>query len=190
MKKLLFVLLAATGISATPLAHAAETPLGWYVGGSLGASRTTLYRNPRDGLVEDDKSDLAWSLRGGYRFHKNWAVEGGYTDLGETRYHFTGEPQVGIKLKAWHLTAVGILPFTERLSGFGKLGVAYIRLNDDGVTFNDTVPHAGLGLSYALTHAVAVRTDYDYYGNTQLGQDGISAKTRSQALTVGLDYRF
>jgi hypothetical protein len=77
VKKSLFVLLAATGIAAAPITHAAESPLGWYAGGNLGIARTTLDRNPSEGLLEDDITDLTWALRGGYRFHKNWAVEAG-----------------------------------------------------------------------------------------------------------------
>jgi opacity protein-like surface antigen len=89
-----------------------------------------------------------------------------------------------------HLTAVGILPFTERISGFAKLGVAQVR-GDDGIDkSNDITPHAGLGLSYDLTNAVVLRADYDYYGRAQLGQDGISAKTRTQALSFGFDFHF
>jgi len=191
MKKTLLALLAVIGVSANSATLSAETSTGWYVGANLGFSRTTLDREPREGLIEDDKSDLSWSLRAGYRFHQNWAVEAGYTDLGESRYHFPDEPQGTLKFKTLHLSAIGILPLTERLSVFGKLGVAYLQSDDSGVDrSSDTVPHAGLGLSYALTKTIDLRTDYDYFGRAQLGEGSISAKTTSQVLSVGVDYRF
>lgn len=190
MKQLPFVLLTVASVAATAPVLAAEVPGGWYVGASVGAVQTTITRNPSNGLAVDDKSDTAWSLRGGYRFHENWALEAGYANLGKVRYHFPGYPQHAVKFEVFHLSAVGILPLTEHLSGFAKLGVASVRANDEGKKASDTTPHAGLGLSYALTQAMSLRADYDYYGRAELGENGVSAKSRHQTLSIGLDYRF
>src|SRR5205085_4251234 len=76
-----------TTLGGTALAQLAP---GWYVGGNLGRASTDFDAPapvvpPGVGFNEDD-TDTAGKLFGGYQFHRNFALEFGYYDLG--RYDF------------------------------------------------------------------------------------------------------
>src|SRR5882762_8840584 len=78
-------------LAIPPGASAQDSP--WYIGGSIGQSRVKL---DTDGLSRDlaaagmantgfsgNETDTGFKLFGGYRFHPNFAVEGGYAELGK-----------------------------------------------------------------------------------------------------------
>lgn len=178
------------GLALSGAAHSAEpTATGFYFGGSVGASTIDLQRSPDNGLHQTDKRDTAYTLRAGYRLHTHWAAETGYVNPGKIRYNFPDEPEYTIKTKLWHVTAVGILPLTDKFAAFGKVGAARVTLNEDGDKASKTSLHLGLGASYALTSAISLRTEFDDYGKPDFGQGG-SAKIRARQLSAGIDYRF
>lgn len=189
MKSSITLALILSGFAGMSAAHAAEAVGGWYLGGSVGAATTDGSTNI-SGLAMTDKTDIALSLRGGYRLHANWAVEAGYADLGKSKYRQTGFPDGTIKTNLWHVDAVGILPLADKFAVFGKLGVAQMNYEDSGYKENKTTPHLGLGVSYALTPAVALRAEYDDYGKASFGSGSNSTDLRSHQFSLGLDYRF
>lgn len=134
------ILGAGTVIAIALSGGAAAADAGWYLGGSLGQSRFDVDTSGFTGSV--DKRDTAWSLFGGYQMNRNLGLELGYTDFGKATFNGTlglAIPPVpagagargGIDATAWWLAAVGTIPFTERLSGYGKLGLNYneVKLN-------------------------------------------------------------
>jgi OOP family OmpA-OmpF porin len=139
--------LVALAVLISPYAVAEDA--GWYGGLSGGQSRA-LIDDPRitsgllgSGLtatfIDDKKLDTGFKLFGGYQFNRNFSLEGGYFDLGKFGFTATTVP-VGtlrgdIKLRGLNLDAVGTLPFTEKFSGFGRVGATY---NDAVDTFNGT----------------------------------------------------
>jgi OOP family OmpA-OmpF porin len=95
--------LAAGALAAVPaLAQVQTDERALYLGGGIG--------------VNDDEESV-WRLFGGYRAHRNLAVELGYADLGEM--NIAGRPA---NTEAWELVGLGILPLTEQISVYGKLG--------------------------------------------------------------------
>ena len=120
-------------------------------------------------IVNDD-TDTGYKLFGGYKFNRNFAVEGGYFDLG--RFGFTattvpaGTLNGSIKLRGVNLDAVGILPITEKFSAFGRVGVNYAEARDSfsgtgAVTVTnpnpskrDTNVKFGAGLQYDFTQSL------------------------------------
>src|SRR5437879_7979787 len=81
-------------------ASAQDSP--WYIGGSIGQSRVKL---DTGGLSSDlaaagmantgfsaNETDTGFKLFGGYRFHPNFAVEGGYAELGRSEEHTSELP--------------------------------------------------------------------------------------------------
>src|ERR1035437_3694650 len=135
--------LAALAVIATPFAVAEDS--GWYGGVNIGQSRATIVdARITSGLVgqgaattsiTDDNRDTGYKLFGGYKVNRNFAVEGGYFDLG--RFGFTattvppGTLSGTIKLKGLNLDAVGILPITEKFSAFGRVGMNYAQARDN-----------------------------------------------------------
>ena len=202
--------LLALAALASPLALADES--GWYGGANVGRSSATI-DDPRinDGLlnggftsstiVDDDRS-TGYKIFGGYQLNKNFAVEGGYFDLGKFSYTATTVPagtlNGNIKLRGLNLALVGTVPLTEKFSVFGRAGLNYAQARDSfsgtgavqvtnpNPSKNDTNYKFGLGLQYAFTDALAMRVEAERYRIN----DAVGNKGHIDLVSVGLIYRF
>ena len=202
--------LVALAAIASPYAVADDT--GWYGGASVGQSRAKIDdARITSGLlgsgfattsISDDDRDTGYKIFGGYQFNKNFALEGGYFDLGKFGFTATTIPagtlHGDIKLRGLNLDAVGILPITEKFSALGRIGVNYAQARDTfsgtgavnvtnpNPSKNDTHYKVGLGLQYAFTESLAVRTELERYRiNDAVGNNG-----DIDLISVGLVYRF
>ena len=83
MQKKILVTAMLAGFAALPTLAMAQAKgnadLGFYAGISAGQSKSDC---PGGGSCDD--KDTAYRVFGGYKFHPNIAVEGGYSPLGET----------------------------------------------------------------------------------------------------------
>jgi OOP family OmpA-OmpF porin len=202
--------LAALAVIASPLALADEA--GWYGGLSVGQTRARI-DDPRiiSGLlgagftttsINDDNRDTGYKAFAGYQLNKNFALEGGYFDLG--KFGFTavtanssgpGTLNGDIKLSGVNLDAVGTAPINDRFSVFGRLGINYADAKDSfsgsGVTNpspskHDTNYKFGLGAQYAFSPLWALRAEAERYRvNDALGNKG-----DIDLWSLGLTYRF
>jgi OOP family OmpA-OmpF porin len=200
----------ALALMAATCAMADNT--GWYGGANLGQSQATiddaritsglLANGLTAGGINDINRDLGFKVFGGYQYNKYFAVEGGYFDLGQFGFNtstvpagtFSGE----IKLKGLNLDAVGILPITDKFSVFGRIGVTHIQANDSFVgtgavnvlnpspNSRDTNLKVGLGLQYALTDSLTLRSEIERYRI----DDAVGNKGDVDLVSVGLVYRF
>src|SRR3982074_1080676 len=136
--------LCLVGLAAlnSPVAVAADD--NWYLGGSIGQSRSENSHSRigtqlgGSGLtvnsISDDSRDVGFKLFGGKKFNKNFAVEGGYFDLG--KFGFTANTTPAgtfggtIKLNGFNVDALGILPITDKFSAFGRAGLQYATAKD------------------------------------------------------------
>lgn len=202
--------LMTLAVLASPYALAGDT--GWYAGISAGRS-TAEIDDPRitSGLlssgftttsITDDDRDTGYKLYGGYQFNKYFALEGGYFDLGTFGFTATTIPagtlNGTIRLKGVNLDAVGIWPFTEKFSIFGRVGVNHAQAKDRfsgtgavGVTNpnpseRDTNYKFGAGLQYAFTPALAMRGEIERYRI----DDAVGNRGDVDLLSIGLVYRF
>jgi OOP family OmpA-OmpF porin len=188
---------AATGLAAGGAVWAqAPQDVGFYLGGSLGYSTIdfetgSLAAAGMTTLTSDD-NDTGWKLFAGYQFHRNWAVEGTYYDLG----HFnasgfvTASPttpaNVSLKVKGWGLTAVGILPLQQNFSLFAKLGGFFpdSKASATAGPFAAAVDNTnaewlgGVGVSYNFSRNLAVRAEAE-----SIGSD-------AQLYSIGLQFKF
>lgn len=202
--------LVALAVIASPIASAQDA--GWYVGANVGKSRAkidnagitrNLIGNGFTGVtINDDDRDTGYKVFGGYQLNKNFALEGGYFDLGKFGYKATTVP-LGtltgtIKVRGVNFDLVGMLPVTEKFSAFGRAGVNYAQSRD---TFSGTGlvvvtnPNprkrqanfkVGLGLQYAFSDALAVRLEAERYRIN----DAIGKKGDIDLFSLGLVYRF
>jgi OOP family OmpA-OmpF porin len=195
----------------SPYAVADDTA-GWYGGISAGQSRARI-DDARiiSGLlggglattsIADDNRDTGYKLYGGYQFNRNFALEGGYFDLGQFGFMAnttpTGTLNGSIKLRGVNLDAVGILPITEKFSAFGRVGLNYAQARDSfsgtgavlvlnpNPSKRDTNYKAGLGLQYAITDSLGVRLEAERYRIN----DAMSNRGDIDLVSVGLVYRF
>jgi OOP family OmpA-OmpF porin len=202
--------LMALAVIATPFATADDT--GWYVGGNVGQTRATI-DDPRinrsllnggftSSTITDDDRSVGGKIFGGYQFNRNFALEGGYFDLGKFGYTADTVPAGTLtgKLKArgLNLDAVGILPITDKFSAFGRFGVNYADVRDSfagtgAVRVTNPNPSKraanvkfGGGLQYAFTDALAVRGEVERYRIN----DAVGNKGDIDMVSIGLVYSF
>lgn len=204
--------LAALAAVASPYAVAADT--GWYGGLNIGRSSAKIDNaNITSNLlgggfvttsITNDDSDSGFKLFGGYKYNKNFALEGGYFDLGSFGYTATtAAPNAGtltgnIKLRGLNLDAVGVLPMTDKFSAFGRAGLNYAEARDSfsgtGAVIvldpnrskRDTNYKFGAGLQYDFTQSLGMRAEVERYRIN----DAVGGKGDVDLLSVGLVYRF
>jgi OOP family OmpA-OmpF porin len=204
--------LALFGLAAiaSPVAVAAEP--GGYGGVSIGRSSANIEEaRITNGLlgagfaatsITEDERDRGFKIFGGYQFNRNFAVEGGYFDLG--KFSFTaatvpaGTLTGNIRVRGLNLDLVGILPFTEKFSAFGRVGVQYAKTKDSfagtgavlianpNPSERDTNYKFGLGLQYDFTQSLGMRVEAERYRI----KDAVGGKDNIDLVSVGLVFRF
>lgn len=186
--------------------------MGWYGGLNIGQSRAKIDNANITGnllgggfatsSISNDDRDSGYKLFAGYKFNRNFALEGGYFDLGRFGFAATTVPagalNGSIRLNGLNLDAVGILPITEKFSAFGRVGVIYAEARDSfsgtgAVSVLNPNPSKreanlkfGAGLQYDFTQSIGMRLEAERYRIN----DAVSGKGDIDLLSVGLVYRF
>jgi OOP family OmpA-OmpF porin len=153
-----------------------------------------------------DDSGKGLKLFAGYRLNQNWAVEGGYADLGEATWNSivtapsSGTVSISWKAEAWSLAAIGILPVSDQFEIFGKVGGFFYNADASATATGGGVAAAGsedddgagwlvgVGASYSLTKNIAVRAEWEGYQN--VGDENTTGKSDINMLSVGIQYKF
>lgn len=185
---------------------------GWYGGVNAGRTAATIddarINNTlrasgfTSSTIQDDDRSNGFKVFGGYQLNRNFAIEGGYFDLGKFGYTATTTPpgtlNGNIKLKGLNLDLVGLMPLTDRFSAFGRVGLNYAEARDTfrgtgAVTVRnpnpskrDTNLKLGLGLQYAMTDNLSLRGEVERYRVN----DAIGNRGHVDMVSVGLVYYF
>lgn len=115
MRKLLTIALLLLGTTAF-----AQNPYG---GLAIGQTKAKDFCDEAARLrVSCDDTDTAWKIFAGAQFNRNFAIELGYTDLGELSVS-AGSVRATVEATAFEIVGVGIVPIAEKLSVFAKLGM-------------------------------------------------------------------
>lgn len=202
--------LAILAASASPSGMALDK--GWYLGGNVGQSMATI---DDDGIVanlaagglattsmKEDDTDIGFKLFGAYQFNENFAVEAGYFDLGQFGYMASTAPpgtlSGELELKGFNVDAVGYWLFSEKLSGFGRLGLNYADVQDKfqgagAVTVLQPSPDEqganykiGLGLEYDFNESLGARIEAERYRI----DDAVGNMSDIDLYSLGLVFRF
>jgi OOP family OmpA-OmpF porin len=202
--------LFALAVIASPSALAAD--LGGYVGGSIGGTKahfddatiaaSVRAPGPVTTSLDSDDKDWGFKLFGGYQFHRNFAVELGYFDLGKFNFSAITAPagtQSGeFKVRGGNLDLVGSLPITEKFSALGRVGGIYAKTKDSfagtgAVAIVNPNPRDsdfnykyGLGLQYDFNPNLAVRAEVERHRVS----NAVSGKDNVDLFSIGLVYRF
>jgi OmpA-OmpF porin, OOP family len=158
---------------------------------SAGASLTGFTR---------DSNDTGFKIFGGYKLHRNVAIEAGYFDLGKPGYSATSSPagttEARFKLNGANLDLVGTLPLSTNLSALGRVGLAAGRsratfVNTGSLSLADTSKRNtngkfGLGLQYALGTTTLVRGEVERYRMN----DAVGGHVNVNLVSVGLVFPF
>ena len=197
---------------ATGSQYSGAQDRGWYGGINVGQSMANI-DNARitsnllgagfsTTSISNDDRDTGYKIFAGYQVNKNFALEGGYFDLGKFGYSASTVPSGtlngNIKLKGLNLDAVGILPINAKFSAFGRVGMNYAEANDSfsgtgAVRVTNTNPSKtelnyklGLGIQYDFTEAFGMRAEAERYRIN----DAVGNKGDVDLFSLGLIYRF
>ncbi len=171
----------------------------FYGGASLGQSRakideerittTLLGAGLTTTSMTRDEHDTAYKLFGGYQLNRNFAIEGGYFNLGKFGFSSTTVPtgtlNGQIKLQGLNLDLVGTVPLTGGLSAIGRVGAQYANARDTfsgsgAVSVLNPSPSKraanykfGAGLQYEISPTFVVRAEAERYRiNDAVGNHG------------------
>jgi hypothetical protein len=108
------------------------------------------------------------------------AIEGGYLNLPDKGLHKVepGKPTdaaipLGEKGSSNHLAAKYAVPAGERLSAYGKAGIAYTERKGQGVAGSDTGLYTGAGASYKVDKRTTVSGDFVRHGDAAKKFDSV-----------------
>jgi OOP family OmpA-OmpF porin len=191
----LAALSVALGLAVPSIGKAQGTDdKGFYIGATVGQSKVKDFCSGISVSCED--TDTALRLLGGYQFNKHFALELGYSQLGEASIS-SGGLFAKVEATAWELVAVGMLPVADRFSIYGKIGM-YRADSDFGTNIVlPGIPQAfsesnndltfGFGLQFDISRSLGVRAEYQRYqdlGGPQIGESDLDV------MSIGLVYRF
>jgi len=188
MKK--HLVLASALVLAGLSTAAAAADSNWFVRGEAGRSNVNF---DASGLGSDSDNDTSYSLRAGYWFNRNFAVEGFYSKLYDQDFTYQTSNDTNVKLSAIGLGVVGKKNFGADGNGFfidgragitrGKIDASIDGLGSDSAT--STKAYFGAGVGYDFSRNFGLSLNYDHHKGSGDGLD-ITAKT----LTLGAEYRF
>lgn len=204
--------LATLAAIASPIAMAQQQVPVWYGGLNIGQAREHFDNAAKargvltpgfavSGMSED-RTDIGGKLYAGYRFHRNFAVEGGYFNLGKFDFTATTVPpgtvSGSMKVQGINADLVGILPISERFSAFGRVGITYAEAKDrfsgsgaaafvnTGRNEKDWNGKFGLGLQYDFSYNLGMRLEAERYRI----RDAVVGRDNIDLFSIGVVYRF
>lgn len=209
------LLLLGIGLVA-PAAHAADgnAGTGLYLGGAISFNHandlgakidSSLASQGYNSSSSADSWNTNGSLRLGYQFTPNFALEGSYDRVGNMGVQSAlSSPTADTATGTWKsyglgLHALGIVPIDSQWSVYGRLGVEqwHTSLNltssMGGPTSlsnsdNSTSLALGAGVSYALTRNVDATAELIHY--THVGDPTSTGRTGLNQFSLGLRYHF
>lgn len=203
---------AVFGTVASSWVIAQDSTTGPYIGANVGTTRAHFNNDSINSTLAgqgftvtsrtEDNSSTGYKLFGGYQLNRNFAVEGGYFDLGRFNYAVNTTPlgtfTSDTRVRGLNLDLVGLLPLTDKFSVLGRIGAAYAQsranftgtgampLTSSPTSRNDTNLKVGLGIQYAITEALAVRAELERYRVS----DPVRNRGNIDMASIGLVYRF
>ncbi|PSU74778.1 OmpA family protein [Photobacterium phosphoreum] len=172
----------------------AATVNPFYVGARAGgvhyadfdAKEGNTHINPSQEL-SIDKDDFAGGIFMGYNVTPWFAVETGYTWLGEVKLK---EANAKIKQQAIDLVGKFTYQATDSLDLYTKVGGAwqFSHIKAEGLSDRDDslVATAGLGAEYHFTNNLSARAEYQYYHDMEVKPTGENTKLNWDAHYYGV----
>lgn len=204
--------LTAAALALAALPAAAQ----WYAGAAVGESRASFRdASTADQLIDlgfldastgADRSGTMYRLYGGWRFHRYFSMELGYTDLGKYRMRTTVSPpgtlDTSIRTEGADLSLVGMYPVWDRLQVLGRVGAyaARTRASFGGTGSVEVIDGAGsqsrhstnavygAGLVYDFNPRWSVRAEWSRY--EKLGTALTGGEFDASVWSAALQWRF
>ena len=162
-------------------AAVAQEYTGWAVSAGVGSSQI----RDEDGNDRFDGNAFGFYIDVEYRFTPNVALGIGGFNLGTAEDDFGGV-DTEIDVKGWAIFGRVILPLTESVDLYGRIGAAtyHADLEPGGSSspFGEDALDLGVGLDIGTGDAFALRLEGRYFDGTRDESGGL--------LTLGMSYRF
>lgn len=154
--------------AALTISSAAAGP---YAGLAIGNRSHQELRQASGPAIQPADRDSPLIAYGGYRLSENWAVEGGYGRMSDTRFA-TAAGDANVESSVAYLAGRWSAPLGESTSWYAKLGAARTALRVEGAGSIDGKDHAlrpmgALGIGYQLAPQVALTGELASYGRAQ-----------------------
>lgn len=149
-----------------------------------------------------DPRDTAYKLFGGYQFNRNFALEGGYFNMGNSSFNANTSPAGTLagetKAQGINLDLVGTMPLTNNFSLLGRVGAHHTWSKS---TYSGTGAGAGvignskrsgsdykvgLGMQYEFNPSVWLRGEVERYRV----KDAVGRRANVDMVTVSLVFPF
>lgn len=201
------------GVVAVALAASTIACAEGYVVGSIGRSDIGINKADLDGALTSagatavsstvNNNDTGYKVQLGYQINPNFAVEGGYVDLGKASYSATftgGSANASVKAAGLNIAALGILPINDSVSLFGKLGfidakvTANVSATGPGGTASASASSTkwktnyGVGGTYNVSKQVGIRVEYEQF--SKLGDSNSTGTSNVNLLSAGVVFKF
>lgn len=213
-RNLVLAFLAASCLLALA-AEVAAADSGGYIGIAAGQSRAKVDRGGIDAIFTAssltasttiDETGTAFKIYGGYQISQNIAIEGGYSDLGKSKFHSivtsggSGTGDGEWRAYSIDISALGILPLGDQFSLFGRAGLGIWNLDfkftASGPGGTGTVsesesgvsPLLGIGATFNFTPQFSLRGEIERHFS--VGKDDTTGKSDIDLITLGLQFRF
>lgn len=198
LKKILITSVLTASTCAVMNANAA-LPVGLYVSGQAGYAETHMKSQVKNNGANFANDGLAGRIALGYKITPNFGLELGYLQLPSAKFNI-GSASFSNKQNAIDVAAKGMLPITNNVNIYGKLGVAYlttqleakssrgttITLNSaQGIAKHKWAPEVAIGMGYDITPNVTVDTSL-----THIQPMGSNRPGNIDFLAVGIGYNF
>jgi OmpA-OmpF porin, OOP family len=188
MRKGLLLPAAALAMAVMPMSAMANRPGYGFVRVEAGSAELEVAA----GGDEVSDRDTAYSVRGGYYFSPNFAVEGFYTDFGSP-----SKDGASVSLDGFGAGIAAKHNFGDDDLGFfvgGRAGVmrskAEFAVTGAGSASDDSVhAYAGVGVGYDFSPTFGLSLQYDYT-KAKPSFAGEDIDVKAQALTLGGEFRF
>lgn len=205
------VCLPATGVAddrnntAGVLVPSNTAAKNFYGGASLGLGDNDYPDSNQDGSVtgiSEDTNDSVYSFFAGYQVNPYFAIEGGYTDFGESTFAGTssggpsweaGQVSAHLESDGWQLGVMGRWPITERWYALGYIGWLWWESRETFVepsattTLTESGSDATFALGFEWDAGLKDRILYRFMGShSQVGETGYDINTASAEIV----YRF
>ena len=130
------------------------------------------------GSFTSERQDTAYKVFGGYQFHKNFALEAGYFNLGKFTYGTSmpgGTLNGRYEIEGVNVDLVGSMPLSTKWSALARIGVQHANTRDSfggpglpASASQDNSSRAnnmkvGLGLQYEITPSVLLRGEAERF---------------------------
>jgi len=171
-------------LAAGSAAASSINPLGFYIGGGVGQTRSGIRNFDSFGFEGTaapwDDHPTAWNAIIGIRPLSRFAVEAQYIDFGATTFDSGDVVNSRARADALALYAVGFLPIPlPYLDLFGKIGMARVRAKAAGQTACDSPRDCAFGFDDRRSDS-----EFSYGLGAQLKYEGVALRLEYQGTTT------